>query len=96
MTEVIRSTDYCDLLKQAKVEEGNSVYSLEKIIVKDKETEEIRFSYYKKDANGKENFVPRPLDLGEEYLISLLSEGIKANVISKDLLIKALFESLPQ
>ncbi|MCM3316708.1 hypothetical protein M3603_08455 [Rummeliibacillus stabekisii] len=94
--EVLKSTDYCDLLKQAKIEDGNSIYAIEKILVKEKGTKEIRFSYYKKDADGKEFFVPRPLDLEEEKLISLLSEGIKEEVISKDLLIKALSESLPR
>lgn len=95
LTNIIKSTDYCNLLKQGKVEVGDSVYVIEEIYIKKKETKEIRFAYYKKDADGKENFVPRPLDLEEEHLISLLSEGIKAGVISKDLLIKALNKSLP-
>ena len=93
---VINSTKYCDLLKQGKVQVKDSVYAIEKIYVKEKGTEEVRFSYYKKDLEGKENFVPRPLDLEEEYLIQLLSEGIKEGVISKDILIKALFQSIPE
>jgi len=95
MMTVINSTSYCDLLKQGKVQVEDSVYAIEKIYVKEKDTEEVRFTYYKKGANGKENFVPRPLDLEEEHLIQLLSEGINTGVISKDVLIKALYQSLP-
>lgn len=86
MENIIKSTDYCDLLKQAKVTVGTSVYAIEEIIVKEKGTREIRFAYYKKDENGKENFVPRPLDLEESYLMELLSEGIKAGILAKDLI----------
>lgn len=93
---VINSTKYCDLLKQGKVQVDDSVYAIEKIYVKEKDTEEVRFSYYKKGSDGKENFVPRPLDLEEDHLIQLLSQGIKEGVISKDVLIKALFQSISE
>lgn len=61
---------------------------MEKIFVKEKGTEEIRFAYYKKDSEGNENFVPRPLNLEEEHLISLLKAGIENGVFTKDLLTK--------
>lgn len=86
MINIIKSTDYCDLLKQGKVTEGSSVYAIEEIYVKKKGTKEIRLAYYKKDENGKEHFVPRPLDLEESHFISLLNEGIKAGIISKEML----------
>jgi hypothetical protein len=88
MSEVIKSTKYCDLLCQGKVEVGDSVYAIEKIFVKEKGTEEIRFAYYKKDSSGNENVVPRPLDLEEEHLISLLKAGVKNGVLTKELLNK--------
>ncbi|GIN89858.1 hypothetical protein J22TS1_09090 [Siminovitchia terrae] len=92
MGEVIKSTDYCDLLKQAKVYNGDSVYAIEKIFVKEKKTKEVRFVYYKKDNGGKENFIPRPLDLEEEHLVALLKEGINSGVIKKELLEKVFNE----
>ncbi|RRN67552.1 hypothetical protein EI200_22480 [Peribacillus simplex] len=85
MSDIIKSTDYCNLLKQGKITVGNSVYAIEKIYVKEKETEEIRFAYYKKDSTGKEFFVPRPLDLEEEHLIALLKAGIDEGVLPNDL-----------
>lgn len=84
MGNVIKSTKYCDLLKQAKVTNGNSVYTIEEIYVKKKGTIEIRFAYYKKDSEGNEKFVARPLDLEAEYLFPLLKEAIMAGILSKD------------
>ena len=92
MGKVIKSTKYCLLLEQGKVTSGDSVYAIEKILVREKGTTEIRFAYYKKDSDGKENFVPRPLDLEEEHLVSLLKEGIKAGVLSKETLQKVIDE----
>lgn len=92
MKEIINSTKYCDLLKQAKVSNGDSVYAIEKIFVKENKREEVRFVYYKIDAEGKENFVPRPLDLEEEYLVDLLKSGIKSGVIEKGLLERVIKE----
>ncbi|MGE7999706.1 hypothetical protein ACQKOF_13690 [Lysinibacillus sp. NPDC093190] len=82
--QILKSTDYCDLLKQGKVEVESSVYAIEEIYVKEKKTKEIRFAYYKKNSDGKEHFVPRPLDLEEKHLILLLKEGIKEGIISRD------------
>ncbi|GLY12198.1 hypothetical protein [Pseudobacillus badius] len=93
MVNAIKTTDYCVLFNQGKVTTGDSVYAIEKILVRKKGTTEIRFAYYKKDSNGKENFVPRPLDLEEEHLVSLLKEGIKSEVISKEMLQKVIDES---
>jgi len=87
LANIIKSTDYCDLIKQGKVIDGSSVYAIEEIFVKEKKTTEIRFAYYKKNDNGDEKFVPRPLDLEEEHLLALLKEGIKADILSKESLI---------
>lgn len=90
MNDVIKSTTYCDLLKQGKVENGNSVYAIEEIFVKELKRKEIRFTYYKKDIDGKENFVARPLDLEEEHLFELIKEGINARILDKEKLINVL------
>lgn len=88
LNSVIKSTKYCDLIKQAKYTNGNSVYTIEEIYVKEKGTTEIRFAYYKKDSDGNEKFVARPLDLEAEYLFPLLKEAIKEGILSKDSLTK--------
>jgi hypothetical protein len=63
MTNILRSTNYCDILKEAKIESEDSVSTIELIKVKELNREEIRFAYYKWDKNGRFNIVPRPLDL---------------------------------
>ncbi|MEK4029351.1 hypothetical protein MKZ02_12560 [Pseudobacillus sp. FSL P4-0506] len=81
------------MLEQGEVTSGDSVYAIEKILVREKGTTEIRFAYYKRDRDEKESFVPRPLDLEEEHLVSLLKGWVKARVISKEVLQRVIGES---
>lgn len=46
-TEVLKSTDYCDLLKQGKLKLGEFICTIGRINVKASGEDEIRFAYYK-------------------------------------------------
>lgn len=78
--KVLKETDYCDLLKQGRLEKKDHVDTIERIHVKAKQQDEIRFAYYKYNKNGNERLILRPLDLSEDELfqlfISAIAEGV--------------------
>lgn len=88
MSKVINETKYCMVLKQAKIRDGNIAYGIEKIFVKELNTEEIRFVYFKDTLRKEEQLIARPLDLPEDDLINLIKESIKKNVFSKEFIEK--------
>ena len=71
--KVIKSTKYCDLLLQARLNDSEYTYCIERIYVKAKKTEEIRFRY-----------IPRSLDVTELELIELIKESIREKVFSEE------------
>jgi hypothetical protein len=83
MSNVIKSTDYCDLLVQAIVQEGSDISAVEKIYVKALAREEIRFTWYT-EKEGKARFQLRPLDLPEEELLELMTAGFQEEVFSPE------------
>jgi hypothetical protein len=50
---------------------------VERLFIKEQEAGEIRFSWWK---DG--NIVPRPLDISEADMISLIAKGVRAGVFS--------------
>ncbi|PLR94845.1 hypothetical protein [Bacillus sp. T33-2] len=84
MNNIVKSTNYCDVLKEAKIVSEDITPVIELIRVKDLDREEIRFAYYKKDKNGRTILVPRPLDLESHDLLMLLKEAIKENIFNDD------------
>lgn len=81
---VIKSTKYCILEKQARVQNGDDVAAVEDIFVRHLNRNEIRFAFYKTDGiTGKDRFVPRPLDLTEEELLSLFKESVQKDIFTK-------------
>src|SRR5690348_17058664 len=52
--DVIKRTEYCDLLKQTKHQYGDSVSAIERIHIHQRQQDEIRFAYYKKNKNDNE------------------------------------------
>lgn len=82
--KVIKSTKYCDLLLQASLNDSEYTYCIERIYVKSKKTEEIRFSLYKDTVRGDDIYVPRSLDVTELELIELIKKSIKEKVFSDD------------
>lgn len=79
----LKETKYCLLLKQGKVIVEDSIFSVERIYVKVMEREEIRFGLYKENKNQIERLIPRPVDVTEEELLQLISEGKSKGVFSK-------------
>lgn len=91
---VLKSTDYCDLLSQARLEEGETVYAIERVYVKKNKQEEIRFCYYKPYQGSPERLVARPLDIREDQLLQLLETAINDDIFSDDF--KGKLKSLSQ
>lgn len=80
--DVIKSTKYCDLLRQASLIDEDYTYCIERIYVKAKKMEEIRFSLYKETLNSGNRYIPRSLDVTEIELIKLIRSSLEGNVFS--------------
>ncbi|MDN4523189.1 hypothetical protein [Fictibacillus fluitans] len=77
---VLKSTDYCDILKEARIHSEDIMPAIELIKVKELDREEIRFVYYKENKDGKINLVPRPLDLEPNVLLKLLELAFEREI----------------
>lgn len=80
--DVIKSTKYCDLLSQASLNDDQYTYCIERIYVKAKKMEEIRFTLYKETLNSGNRYIPRSLDVTEIELIKLIRSSLERNVFS--------------
>lgn len=80
--DVIKSTKYCDLLSQASLVDEDYTYCIERIYVKAKKMEEIRFTLYKETLNSRNRYIPRSLDFTEIELIKLIRSSLEGNVFS--------------
>lgn len=79
----MRETSYAKELASGKIVIGDSELKIERIFVKEKKQEEIRFSWWK---NGK--MIPRPPDgTPEEWLIAF-EDALKNGVFPKDFLLE--------
>ncbi|MFB5762927.1 hypothetical protein [Paenibacillus medicaginis] len=83
-TAVLKSTDYCDLLKQGRLVLGEFICTIERINVKASGEDEIRFAYYKLNKNDNERLILRPLDINENELLMLFADAVNKNVFSSD------------
>lgn len=82
--EMIKSTRYCNLLKQASLKDEDYTYCIEKIFVKSMNRYEIRFAVYKDIVRGDETYIPRSLDVTELELMELIKKSIKEKVFSDE------------
>lgn len=82
--KIIKSTRYCNLLKQASLKDEDYTYCIERIFVKSKRREEIRFAVYKDNIRGDDIYVPRSLDVTELELMELIRKSIKGKVFSNE------------
>lgn len=80
--DVIKSTKYCDLLSQAQLSDNEYTYCIERIYVKAKKMEEIRFTLYKDTVKSGNRYIPRSLDVTEIELIKLIRSSLEGNVFS--------------
>lgn len=89
----IKETKYCSLLSQSVVADEEYSYAIERIVVKKKKREEIRFAVYK-EVSGKERILVRPLDLQEELLIDLFRKSLNQKIFSKQFVkeVKQIFQ----
>ncbi|EQB88755.1 hypothetical protein J2Z44_004182 [Clostridium punense] len=87
---MIKSTNYCDILKEASIEnlDKDCKMAIEEIYINDLQRKEVRFTYYKLNENGNYKLVIRPLDVTEDELFELFQKSIKNNVISNSFAIK--------
>jgi hypothetical protein len=78
MPEALRKTAYAELCAEASVELGGGAeVRLERLWVKGRAEEVMRLSWWKAGR-----MVPRPADLSEAQLITLLERGIAAGVLT--------------
>lgn len=80
----MKSTEYCDALASGKVTSTDHTDVIERIHVKEKKREEIRFAYYKTTKNNNERLVLRPLDITETELLQVFVDAVANNVFSED------------
>lgn len=80
--KAIKETKYCSLIAQSIISDEGYSYAIERIIVKDKGSEEIRFAVYKEQRDC-ERLLIRPLDIGEDILLELIGKAIQEKIFSK-------------
>lgn len=82
--KIIKDTKYCQIFSQGKISDEEYTYCIEKIFVKVKNREEIRFSLYKDTILTPQRYIPRSLDVTEEELLELMKQVMDNSVFSKE------------
>ena len=83
-TKVIKETNYCKIYSKVSIEDDEYNSCIERIEVKEKKREEIRFALYKDTVRGDNRYVPRSLDVTEIQLLELIKKAIKEKVFSNE------------
>lgn len=91
--KVIKETKYCQVYKAVSIIDDDYYSSIEKIKVKSKNREEVRFALYKDTFKMERQFIPRSLDLTEKQLLELIRKAIEGKIFS-DEFIKLLKDEL--
>ncbi|MBB6625108.1 hypothetical protein H7E67_16945 [Clostridium gasigenes] len=84
--KIIKETKYCKILSQASVVDDEYTYCIERINVKAKNREEIRFSLYKDTVRAGNRYIPRSLDVTELELIELIKVSLKEKIFLNEFL----------
>ena len=71
-----KETKYCKIIRSVTVEDGDERFAIEKIYIKSLKRYEVRICLYRINK-----FIPRPVDLSEDNLVTLLLVGLKAGVL---------------
>lgn len=82
--KVIKETRYCKVYKAVSIIDDDYYSSIEKIRVKSKDREEVRFALYKDTFKMERQFIPRSLDLTEKQLLELIRKAIEGKVFSNE------------
>ena len=83
-TKIIKETSYCKIYNRVSIEDDDYYSCIERIEVKSKHRDEIRFSLYKDTIRGDNRYIPRSLDVTEIQLLDLLKLAIKEKVFSDE------------
>ena len=79
-TKIIKETSYCKIYNRVSIEDDDYYSCIERIEVKTKAREEIRFALYR----GDNRYIPRSLDLTEIQLLELIKKAIQSKVFSDE------------
>lgn len=82
--KIVKETKYCEIYKAVSIIDDEYYSSIEKIRLKQKEREEIRFALYKNTFKMERQFIPRSLDLTEKQLLELIGKAIEGKVLSEE------------
>jgi hypothetical protein len=82
--KIVKETKYCEIYKAVSIIDDEYYSSIEKIRVKQKERDEIRFALYKNTFKMERQFIPRSLDLTEKQLLELIRKAIEGKVFSEE------------
>ena len=82
--KVIKETNYCKIYSKVSIEDDQYNSCIERIEVKEKQREEIRFALYKDTIRGNKRYVPRSLDVTELQLLELIKKAIQENIFSDE------------
>lgn len=83
-TKIIKETSYCKIYNKVSIEDDEYFSCIERIEVKSKKRDEIRFSLYKDTIRGDNRYIPRSLDVTEIQLLELIKLAIKEKVFSDE------------
>ena len=83
-TKIIKETSYCKIYNRVSIEDDDYYSCIERIEVKEKQREEIRFALYKDTIRGNNRYVPRSLDVTEIQLLELIKKAIESKVFSDE------------
>lgn len=83
-TKIIKETSYCKIYNKVSIEDDDYYSCIERIEVKSKKRDEIRFSLYKDTIRGDNRYIPRSLDVTEIQLLELIKLAIKEKVFSDE------------
>lgn len=73
----MRDTDYATELAHAALVDGDGEVRIERLRIKASGAEEVRFSWWRQGR-----LIPRPLDLPESQLVTLVARAVATGVLS--------------
>lgn len=82
--KIIKETKYCKIYNEVSIIDDEYYSCIEKIHVKEKMRDEIRFALYKDTFKMEHQFIPRSLDLTEQQLFELIKKAIEGKVFSEE------------
>lgn len=85
--KIVKETKYCEVYKAVSIIDDEYYSSIEKVKIKSKNRDEIRFALYKDTFKMEHQFIPKSLDLTEKQLLELIGKAIEGKVFSDEFVI---------